>query len=56
MSTGQADGDIRPDLDPAATAWALLSLIASHRFRSIVMADRCRLEPQLTALFLGALR
>jgi AcrR family transcriptional regulator len=55
---GQAQGEISADVDPAAAAWGMLSLIASHRFRNVVMPDRKRnrLEAGLTTLFLDALR
>jgi AcrR family transcriptional regulator len=33
LERGRADGDLRPDLDPEAAAWWLLSLVASQRFR-----------------------
>jgi AcrR family transcriptional regulator len=55
---GQAQGEISPDVDPPAVAWAMLSLIASHRFRNVAMPDRQRnrLETEFTTLFLDALR
>jgi AcrR family transcriptional regulator len=55
---GQAQGEISPDVDPPAVAWAMLSLIASHRFRNVAMLDRQRnrLETEFTTLFLDALR
>jgi AcrR family transcriptional regulator len=55
---GQAQGEISPDVDPPAVAWAMLSLIASHRFRNVAMVDRQRnrLETEFTTLFLDALR
>jgi AcrR family transcriptional regulator len=55
---GQAQGEISPDVDPPAVAWAMLSLIASHRFRNVAMPDRQRnrLETEFTSLFLDALR
>jgi AcrR family transcriptional regulator len=55
---GQAQGEISPDVDPPAVAWAMLSLIASHRFRNVAMLDRKRnrLETEFTTLFLDALR
>jgi hypothetical protein len=33
LERGRADGALRPDLDPEAAAWWLLSLVASQRFR-----------------------
>jgi AcrR family transcriptional regulator len=55
---GQAQGEISADVDPPAAAWGLLSLIASHRFRNVVMPDRTRnrLESGLFTLYLDALR
>jgi AcrR family transcriptional regulator len=55
---GQAQGEISADVDPPAAAWGLLSLIASHRFRNVVMPDRTRnrLESGLITLYLDALR
>jgi AcrR family transcriptional regulator len=55
---GQAQGEISADVDPPAAAWGLLSLIASHRFRNVVMPDRKRrcLESGLMTLYLDALR
>jgi AcrR family transcriptional regulator len=55
---GQAQGEISADVDPPAAAWGMLSLIASHRFRTVVMPDRKRnrLEAGFTTLFLDALR
>ena len=55
---GQAQGEISADVDPPAAAWGLLSLIASHRFRTVVMPDRKRrsLESGLFTLYLDALR
>jgi AcrR family transcriptional regulator len=55
---GQAQGEISADVDPAAAAWGMLSLIASHRFRNVVMPDRTRkrLESGFMTLYLDALR
>jgi AcrR family transcriptional regulator len=55
LARGQADGSVRPDLDPQAAAWWLLSLLASHGFRSATMPDRRRLEAQLGAITLQTL-
>lgn len=52
---GQAEGSVRPDLDPQAAAWWLLSLLASQGFRAATMPDRRRLEAQLGALTLQTL-
>jgi AcrR family transcriptional regulator len=55
---GQAQGEISADVDPPAAAWGLLSLIASHRFRNVVIPSRKRrsLESGLITLYLDALR
>jgi AcrR family transcriptional regulator len=55
---GQAQCEISADVDPSAAAWGLLSLIASHRFRHVVMPARKRrcLESGLMTLYLDALR
>jgi AcrR family transcriptional regulator len=55
LSEGQANGDIRASLDPVATAWWILSLIASQRFRATLMPSRVRLDPQLAALTLAGI-
>ena len=49
----QADGGIRPDADPEAAAWLLLSVLSARRLRAAAMpAD---LEPAVTALALRVL-
>lgn len=49
----QADGDVRPDADPEAAAWLLLSVLSARRLRAAAMpAD---LEPSVTALARRAL-
>ncbi len=40
LARGQADGSVRPDLDPRTAAWWLLSFLASQGFRSAAMPDR----------------
>ncbi len=55
LAEGQATGEIRASLDPAAAAWWLLSLIASQRFRAALMPSRGRLDPQLAAITLAAI-
>ena len=49
----QAEGGVRPDADPDAAAWLLLSVLSACRLRAAAMpAD---LEPAVTALALRAL-
>jgi AcrR family transcriptional regulator len=55
LARGQADGSVRPDLDPRTAAWWLLSFLASQGFRSAAMPDRSRLEAQLGTMTLQAL-
>jgi AcrR family transcriptional regulator len=55
LARGQDEGSIRPDLDPQAAAWWLLSLLASQGFRSATMPDRRRMEAELGAMTLRAL-
>lgn len=55
VAEGQADGELRPDLDPDAAAWSMLSLMASYFFRVAVMPDRARLEKGVSDLMLSAL-
>ena len=52
---GQADGDIRADLDPEPAAWLVLSVLSTRAFRATVMPGRDRLEDGVTALALHAL-
>ena len=49
----QADGGIRPDADPGAAAWLLLSVLSARRLRAAAMP--AGLEPAVTALTLDAL-
>jgi AcrR family transcriptional regulator len=49
----QAGGGARPDADPEAAAWLLLSVLAARRLRAAAMPGD--LEPAVTALALGAL-
>jgi AcrR family transcriptional regulator len=51
----QADGGIRPDADPEAAAWLLLSVLSARRLRADTMPDAERLEADVTALALRAL-
>jgi AcrR family transcriptional regulator len=55
LARGQAEGSVRPNLDPQAAAWWLLSLLASQGFRSATMPDRRRLEAELGAITLRTL-
>src|SRR5215472_2935184 len=49
----QAGGGIRPDVDPQAAAWLLLSVLSARRLRAAAMPGD--LEPSVTAVALGAL-
>jgi AcrR family transcriptional regulator len=49
----QADGGVRPEADPEAAAWLLLSVLAAGRLRAAAMP--AGLEPAVTGLALGAL-
>lgn len=49
----QAEGSIRPDADPDASAWLLLSVLSSRRLRAAAMP--AGLERAVTALVLQAL-
>jgi AcrR family transcriptional regulator len=49
----QAAGGIRPDADPGAAAWLLLSVLSARRLRAAAMP--AGLEPAVTALVLDAL-
>ena len=51
----QADGGIRPDADPEAAAWLVLSVLSARRLRVDTMPDADRLEAGVTALTLQAL-
>lgn len=52
---GQADGDIRADLDPEAAAWLLLSVLSARPWRAAAMPDPDRVEDGVTALALRGL-
>jgi AcrR family transcriptional regulator len=52
---GQADGDIRADLDPGPAAWLLLSVLSTRAFRTAVAPDHDRVEEGITALALRLL-
>ena len=49
----QRDGGVRPDADPEAAAWLLLSVLSARRLRAAAMPDS--LEPAVTALALQAI-
>ncbi|WP_328678083.1 TetR/AcrR family transcriptional regulator [Streptomyces sp. NBC_00322] len=55
LRIGQRDGDIRPDLDPTAGAWWLMSMLSARTFRAAVIPDQVALEARLTAMTLNAL-
>lgn len=55
LTRGQADGSVRPELDPQAAAWWLLSLLAAHGFRAATMPNRAHLESRMGAMTLDAL-
>jgi len=55
LRRGQADGDIRTDLDPEAAAWLLLSVLSARPLHAAAMPDRDRLEGAVAALALRAL-
>jgi AcrR family transcriptional regulator len=55
LARGQAEGSVRPDLDPQAAAWWLLSLLASQGFRAATMPARRRLETELAEMTLRTL-
>jgi AcrR family transcriptional regulator len=48
----QADGEVRPDADPDAAAWLVLSVLSARRLRTAVMP--AGLEPAVSALALQA--
>jgi hypothetical protein len=48
IQRAQADGDLRPDADPEAAAWLLLSVLSARPLRAAAMA--ADLEPAVTAL------
>ena len=52
---GQEAGDVRPDVDPAAAAWLVLSLMSSQPFRTAAMPDTGNLEDGVAALLLRTL-
>ncbi|MBM7774752.1 AcrR family transcriptional regulator [Actinokineospora baliensis] len=48
LHRGQADGDLRPDLDAEAAAWWLLSLLAAQRFRRSTASDPDTIEAKVS--------
>jgi AcrR family transcriptional regulator len=55
LRQGQADGDIRADLDPEIGAWLLLSVLSARPLRATAVPGSDRLENGVAALALGAL-
>lgn len=53
VERAQADGGIRPDADPGAAAWLLLSVLSARPMRAAAMPGR--LEAAVNALALDAL-
>jgi AcrR family transcriptional regulator len=47
LERGRVAGELRADLDPETTAWWLLSLAASQRFRQKTAADPADVEARL---------
>jgi hypothetical protein len=52
---GQAAGDVVNGVDPDTLAWWLLSFLASHGFRTVVMPNRTRREADLARITLEML-
>jgi AcrR family transcriptional regulator len=55
LAHGQTTGEVSADVDPATGAWWLLSLMASHRFRSAVMPNQKQMEANLATMARSAL-
>jgi len=55
LRRGQADGDIRADLDSEAAAWLLLSVLSARPWRAAVMPDPDHREGSVAGLALQAL-
>ena len=55
LRRGQAEGNIRADLDPEAAAWLLLSVLSARPLRAAAMPRPSRLESAVAALALAAL-
>jgi AcrR family transcriptional regulator len=54
LRRGQAEGDIRDDVDPEAAAWLLLSVVSARQFRTAAMPGHSGLEDGVAALALRA--
>lgn len=52
LAHGQRAGDIRADVDPAAGAWWLLSLMSARTFRTAIAPNPQAVETQLAAMTL----
>jgi AcrR family transcriptional regulator len=52
---GQAEGDLRTDVDPDAASWLLLSVLATRPLRANAMPHTRRHEPAVAALALHTL-
>lgn len=55
LAHGQTTGEVSAEIDPATGAWWLLSLMASHRFRSAVMPNPQLMEANLATMARAAL-
>ena len=55
LRRGQAEGDIRANLDAEAAAWLLLSVLSARPWRAAVMPDPDHLEGSVAALALQSL-
>lgn len=55
LRRGQDDGSIRHDLDLEASAWWLLSFLATRGFRATTMPRAARLEAEVAAIAVQAL-
>lgn len=55
LRRGQAQGDIRSDLDPESGAWWVLSMMATRPFRAAIIPGRPDLEAGLAVLTLQAI-
>ena len=55
LRSGQAEGSLRPEADPEAAAWLLLSVLSARPLRAVAMPHRDRLESSVAELALQAL-